>query len=224
MNPPLSKQQQRRLKFPFRANTIARRAQSPGAMEIQYQLAQAHGLSTTPALHQLGMAGDLDSHRGSGESDTSLDPGAQQFLNDRVTAEETQAQREVGQEIERTEREAELHSDNESREILRADPEAAAALREAQEGSEVEVEDRMQMNAGERQRLRKERLSQKLMDVFGLTEAEEVLEEMRCWLLRSVSELTRSVICEMKGLELMDSAERVHVFDPETCLLFRAHA
>lgn len=155
-------------------------------MELQYQLAQDHPLPVTPALSQL--VADDGSRRGSEESDTSLDPGAARFLNERVAVEEGAAQREVGQEIERTRREADEHSDNEQRDMLDQHPQAAAALREAREGSEVEVEDRMPMNAGERQRLRRERLGQKLMDVFGLQEREEVVEEMKCWLLRSVSE------------------------------------
>jgi len=37
-------------------------------------------------------------------------------------------------------------------------------------------------------RQRSERLAARLQEVFGLDDVEEVLEEMPCWLLRSVSE------------------------------------
>jgi sterol 3beta-glucosyltransferase len=194
-------------------------------MELQYQLAQGQPLPTTPAVSQLIAAADEESPRGSEESDTSLDPGAAQFLNDRVAVEEGAAQREVGQEIERTRREADEHSDEEQRELLEQDPQAAAALREAQEGSEIEVEDRMPMNAGERQRLRRERLGQKLRDVFGLQEMEEVMEEMRCWLLRSVSKLHGSEVgAGSSGIWLMVSAQGVYVPHGKAYLLLCPHA
>jgi sterol 3beta-glucosyltransferase len=67
-----------------------------------------------------------------------------------------------------------------------------AALREAGEGDQgtmEAVEERMGLNADEKKRIRKEKLAERLMSVFGLEQHEEVIEEMKCWLLRSVSKL-----------------------------------
>jgi sterol 3beta-glucosyltransferase len=44
--------------------------------------------------------------------------------------------------------------------------------------------------AAEAKRRRSARLATRLQEVFGLEEEEEVLEELPCWLLRSVSEYT----------------------------------
>jgi len=62
----------------------------------------------------------------------------------------------------------------------------AAALREG-DGQEELIEDNMESNPQEKKRVRREKLAERLQEVFGLEEREEVLEEMRCWLLRSVS-------------------------------------
>lgn len=68
-----------------------------------------------------------------------------------------------------------------------SDRNALAALREPSDGDEL-AEGHVPPNASERRRMRRELLAEKLKVVFGLDEREEVLEEMRCWLLRSVSE------------------------------------
>jgi sterol 3beta-glucosyltransferase len=59
------------------------------------------------------------------------------------------------------------------------------------------IEERMDINPTEKQRVRREKLAERLMEVFGLEKREEVLEEMRCWLLRSVSECTGSLLMGM---------------------------
>ena len=63
----------------------------------------------------------------------------------------------------------------------------SAALREESGENEI-VEDQMMENPSEKKRLRRENLAEKLQSVFGLAEREEVVDEMRCWLLRSISE------------------------------------
>jgi sterol 3beta-glucosyltransferase len=136
------------------------------------------------------------------QSRNSLDPDMAAMLNERVTAEESTAKAEEGAEIaritssdedERKRMEAQFqHMSVSGEEAADSDPAKSntdAALKEAEYGQQVEVEDRMQQNQGEKQMLRREQLSQRLQEVFGLDEKEEVLEEMRCWLLRSVSEL-----------------------------------
>ena len=64
-----------------------------------------------------------------------------------------------------------------------------AALREP-DASEEAIFEPVEITAEERRVLRRDKLSAKLQEVFGLQEREEVLDELRCWLLRSVSELT----------------------------------
>lgn len=140
-----------------------------------------------------------DTRRSSEDSDASLDPAAREFLSERIAVEEDNARREEIEEIRNAEESAEVHGrphaeldvyghDGEESGSGAEESNTEAALREAEGGELVEVEDRMAMNAGERQRLRKQQLGQRLMEVFGLNEMEEVVEEMRCWLLRSVSE------------------------------------
>lgn len=110
------------LDFPFKENTIARRAAAPGKTELSYQLARAEEhdrhSSAEEALH----------HR----------PGARRppYLS-----------------------EDEIASSG--------DDEAKQAANEQR---------------------RKARLASRLKEAFGLDEAEEVLEELPCWLLRSISE------------------------------------
>jgi sterol 3beta-glucosyltransferase len=104
-------------------------------------------------------------------SDGSMPPGARSALNDQIIKEEDQAGKE------------------ESAEIAQAAglPPSAGQNLDLEE-TPSDLNDRMSMGkSGERQRMRKEKLGEKLMQVFGLAEREEVLEEMRCWLLRSVS-------------------------------------
>ncbi|WVQ85442.1 hypothetical protein IAT38_007607 [Cryptococcus sp. DSM 104549] len=80
----------------------------------------------------------------------------------------------------------------------RSEANVVAALREGSDDDALsEV---MQQNESERRMMRKEKLAKRLMDVFGLEEREEVLEEMKCWLLRSIMlkgymYLTRQHIC-----------------------------
>lgn len=173
------------LTFPFRQNTIARRAQTPGANELEYQL---------PAVAELRAADqESDSRRSSIDSDagssTSLPPQARLALNEQISREEEIAE---GEEKEEMTKVAESPSDlsltaNPPLEEVPSDQNTAAALHEEEGEGEI-VEDRMAPVAGERQRVRREKLGEKLMQVFGLQEREEVLDEMRCWLLRSVSE------------------------------------
>jgi sterol 3beta-glucosyltransferase len=156
-------------------------------------------------------------------SRNSLDPEMAEMLNERIAAEENNAKAEEGAEIarvasgdnmnERARLEAQFqdmgmadagaqgqsdlgYKSGLEQEQAQQSVNTAAALQEAEHGQQVEVEDRMQQNQGEKQRLRREQLSQRLQEVFGLDEKEEVLEEMRCWLLRSVSEwhLDRSAL------------------------------
>lgn len=95
------------LHFPFRENTIARRAQAPGQTELSYQ-----------------------------------------------------------------------YADEEENDSVLAD---LPLERHAVQPTDTESE-------AEAKRHRSARLAARLQEVFGLKEEEEVLEEMTCWLLRSVSE------------------------------------
>jgi sterol 3beta-glucosyltransferase len=111
------------------------------------------------------------------------------MIDRRIAAEEDTGEKEEDQEILRTRPEAlNLAPDVGGKKAKPSDANLDAALREGLEGEEELVEERMELNPAERQRVRKEKLSERLMEVFGLEEREEVLEEMRCWLLRSVSE------------------------------------
>lgn len=142
-----------------------------------------------------------DSRRTSADSNASelslglpLGGDAQRLMQDRIAKEESQGEQEEEQEMVRAAEEEEGVSAVEDVERVissrhggaPSDMNADAALREGDSTEEL-VEEGMQTNAAEKRRLRKELLSERLREVFGLDEKEEVLEEMRCWLLRSVS-------------------------------------
>jgi sterol 3beta-glucosyltransferase len=130
------------------------------------------------------------------EASLGLPAGGQvkEMMQDRIAREESLGEEEESEEIIRAEQEQagpaaamDLERQISSHvEQSPSDHNTHAALREA-DGPEEIVEDNMPANAAERRRLRKELLGEKLKVVFGLDEREEVLEEMRCWLLRSVS-------------------------------------
>ena len=184
--------------FPFRANTIARKARSPGQAELNYQFAEAlrirreseesdGSLGTVPMPRGF----DFDNRRISEDSDGGLSVGGEtrELMDAQIHREEDIGEEEEDEEIVRAaEQDRESSSVQLGPQISGDRPDegnTGAALRES---PQVElVEDRLRENATERKRLRKEKLSERLMEVFGLEEREEVLEEMRCWLLRSVS-------------------------------------
>jgi sterol 3beta-glucosyltransferase len=184
------------LNFPFRANTVARKARSPAVTEIQYQLAksslgeaEAVPADTTEQGYFPTHKGDI--RRSSEDSEASIGQPARELMDDRIEKEENKGQQEEAEEISRASRPSANLADLAevpSREA-RADN-TSAALREGS-GEEELVEDQMMENPSEKKRLRREKLAEKLQDVFGLAEREEVIDEMRCWLLRSISELSR---------------------------------
>lgn len=215
------------LHFPFRDNTIARHARSPGLNELNFQFRgteeTAAGGSTTISSVPMPR-GMVDTRRESGES---IGPGARQMLDERTKAEEGIAENEEKTEILRAEGrlpegvQALNLGPQLDREVSPSDANAGAALRERTDVRGAEVEDSMEPNPNEKQLVRKEKLAERLQDVFGLEQREEVLEEYRCWLLRSVSEY-----CILNGrLRLLtSSAQGVHVPHPAAYLLLRSHA
>ena len=70
----------------------------------------------------------------------------------------------------------------EARDILYAEKEMGDASPRGQ------MKDLSPEEAAERKAARRERLSERMMEVFGLEEKEEVKEEFACWLLKDVSE------------------------------------
>lgn len=187
------------LHFPFRANAIARKARSPGQSELNYQFAEALRLQQQSGKQQsssgvvpMPRGFDPEIRRNSDDSDSSLSVGgdARRMMDEQIHREE-----DIGEEEEEGEIARAAEQDSQGSGIQLAPPiggdlpddnNTAAALRESPEDDFIE--DRLEGNATERKRVRKEKLSDRLMEVFGLEEREEVLEEMRCWLLRSVSE------------------------------------
>lgn len=173
------------LNFPFRANTVARRARSPGPSELQYQLAKSslneadQPTPSTPGDQDYFDHEELGHRRTSADSDASIGQPARQLMQDRIGKEETIGEEEEAREMSRT---AEL-----APALGNEQDNTSAALREGS-GSEEIMEDQMMENPSEKKRIRREKLAIKLQEVFGLAEREEVLEEMRCWLLRSISE------------------------------------
>jgi sterol 3beta-glucosyltransferase len=134
------------------------------------------------------------------ESDGGLPEGgeARQVVADRVEAEAEIAEEEERVEISKAAEESTPYSESHpyalatplekaSQPKRQSEENVGAALREGDVGEE-EVEDRMAENPAEKKRVRREKLAERLQEVFGLEERETVLEEMRCWLLRSVSE------------------------------------
>jgi len=182
----------RSLNFPFRANTVARKARSPGPTEIQYQLAKsslneadAVPAETSAEQGYFPKTDDLEIRRSSAESEGSIGQPARAMMQDRIQKEENMGEEEEAEEISKaTGTELEPVTEAPSRES--GADNTSAALREGSGEVEV-VEDRMMENPSEKKRLRREKLAEKLQDVFGLTEREEVIDEMRCWLLRSIS-------------------------------------
>ncbi|WRT64019.1 uncharacterized protein IL334_000946 [Kwoniella shivajii] len=124
-------------------------------------------------------------------SEGSIGGDARVFLNEQISHEEQIGEQEEKDEIVRAAEQspekapinlAPIVGQHEDQQDLNTD----AALREPETRTEQAVEEGIQSNEGERRRVRKEKLAERLMDVFGLEENEDVLEEMRCWLLRSV--------------------------------------
>jgi len=177
------------LNFPFRANTVARKARSPAVTEIQYQLAKS-SLNDAEAPTDTAEQGYFPTHQGdirrsSEDSESSIGQPARALMSDRISKEENKGQQEEAEEISRASAETDLATVAEV--PTRDGDNTSAALREGTEGEEI-VEDQMMENPSEKRRLRREKLAEKLQDVFGLAEREEVVDEMRCWLLRSISE------------------------------------
>jgi sterol 3beta-glucosyltransferase len=110
-----------------------------------------------------------DSRRSSLQSDGSMPAGTRVFLDDQFTREERKA------------------SEEEDSEMARAGLETGGSAGDNTDAT-LRQDGMKDKGAGEKQRIRREKLGQKLMEVFGLHEREEVIEEMRCWLLRSISE------------------------------------
>ncbi|WVR05782.1 hypothetical protein IAU60_002807 [Kwoniella sp. DSM 27419] len=125
----------------------------------------------------------------------SIGSEAREMLNKQISREEDigedEEQAEILRAAEKTPNKTPLElepiiSEHNEQGIDTGDLNADAALREADDSEEEIVEERAQPNESERRRLRREKLAERLQDVFGLEEREEVLEEMKCWLLRSV--------------------------------------
>ncbi|WWC58506.1 uncharacterized protein I303_101049 [Kwoniella dejecticola CBS 10117] len=190
------------LRFPFRDNTIARRARRPNDTELSYQYAEAQARR----LRIQDPSSNVSSEGGSPQIDesrrlsdpvsetSSIGAPAREMLNEQISHEE-----EIGEAEERDEivRAAEASpekisapSDLDLAPVVSEHEQQAlntdAALRQPEGASEEAIEHDIKPNENERRRLRKEKLAERLMEVFGLEEKEEVLEEMRCWLLRSV--------------------------------------
>ena len=199
------------LHFPFRENTIARRARSPGQSELAYQFAEAarrrkislEKKEVTPAaLDQTGavpppkqMDDELVVSPGIEQVVAGDDGLTRDLVGDRIQREAEIGELEEIEEISAAARELPNKVDLSrvrSGDTSTSEVNTEAALREERGRNEV-VEERMPTNVQEKKRLRREMLSQKLMEVFGLDEREEVLEEMKCWLLRSVSKCTSSL-------------------------------
>ena len=182
------------LNFPFRANAVARKARSPAITEIQYQLAnssldQAEAVPTEASEQSyFPKHKDLEIRRSSEESESSIGQPARTLMSDRISKEEAKGQQEEAEEISRASAETDLETLSEVPTREGKADNTSAALREGS-GEEEIIEDQMMENPSEKKRLRREKLAEKLQDVFGLAEREEVIDEMRCWLLRSISKL-----------------------------------
>ena len=237
------------LQFPFRQNTIARKAQSPGPSELEYQLRNQQGAAVDPQFAALAEEGRRDSGESvrTVESDGGLPAGhTREIMGERIEQEQMMAKDEEEAEMERVEEEspsaslmlgptlgsAGAQSQSQSLEVGQSqvyparspgvhssEENVAAALREADGGEEV-IEDQMEPNQQEKKRVRREKLGERLQEVFGLEEREEVLEEMRCWLLRSVSEWSERRF----SFQLTASAQGLLVPDSATHLFLRQDA
>nr|XP_019014859.1 sterol 3-beta-glucosyltransferase [Kwoniella pini CBS 10737]OCF53640.1 sterol 3-beta-glucosyltransferase [Kwoniella pini CBS 10737] len=190
------------LRFPFRDNTIARRARRPNETELSYQYAedQARRLSIQDPSNDVS-SGDsspqIDESRRLSDpaSETSsIGAPAREMLNEQISHEEAIGEAEERDEIVRAAESSPATSsaplDLDLAPVVgeqeQQDMNADAALRQPESLQEEAVEHDIKPNENEKRRLRKEKLAERLMEVFGLDEKEEVLEEMRCWLLRSV--------------------------------------
>jgi sterol 3beta-glucosyltransferase len=107
-------------------------------------------------------------------------------MSDRISKEENRGQQEEAEEISRASAGNDLETVSEVPTREARTDNTSAALREGSDEDEI-VEDQMMENPSEKKRLRREKLAEKLQHVFGLAEREEVIDEMRCWLLRSIS-------------------------------------
>ncbi len=185
------------LHFPFRAYTIARKARSPGQSELNYQFADAVRQRQESESSEGSLGGvpmprgfDLKPRRSGAESDGGFPAETRKLVDEQIHREE-----DIGEKEEEGEIELAARQDGAVTDVQLAPPigedkpdqrNVGAALREDPEDDVVE--DRLEENRSERKRVRREKLSERLKQVFDLEEQEEVLEEMRCWLLRSVSE------------------------------------
>ncbi|WVO17804.1 hypothetical protein L204_105502 [Cryptococcus depauperatus] len=201
------------LQFPFRQNTIARKARRPGANELSYQFAGIVPDRKTNANDtDYSSDGDIPLPKGfvPRPSDMSSDSGSEtssvtgakaQIINDRITKGKKIAMSEEREEILLSAEETNLNLDNIAKQAeSQSDVNLGAALRDGAERGQHVIEERMQPDESEKRLIRKEKLAQRMMEVFGLEDQEEVLEEMKCWLLRNIMlkgymYLTRKHIC-----------------------------
>ncbi|WVQ62325.1 uncharacterized protein L199_000464 [Kwoniella botswanensis] len=190
------------LHFPFRDNTIARRARRPNETELAYQYAEAEAIrrSLEASASDVSSENSLPLPQGSTNnsrrpsdplSDTlDIDGNAREMLNEQISHEEELGEAEEREEIVRAAETSPLNAPLELAPVIseheQQEMNTDAALRQADSKEEQVIEESIQPNESERRRLRKEKLAERLMEVFGLEEREDVLEEMRCWLLRSV--------------------------------------
>lgn len=229
------------LLFPFRQNTIARKAKSPGVNELSYQFAnqQLRESSSPPApdiptpVPEQEVLQTEQQHPPAKRADSpsSLCEDTREVLADRIEQEAAIGEEEEREEIVKAVSN-EAGTDNAPigleepigapLEKLKSQSEenVVAALRE---GSETEeVEDQMVSNATERKQVRREKLAERLQEVFGLEQRETVLEEMRCWLLKSVSESISKII--NVDMPLTVSAQGIYVPDSATHLFLCTYA
>lgn len=183
------------MSFPFRDNTIARRARSPGVAELEYQ--RAHNGEVPPPRGVASLRGTSADSSGSDSESMPLNKATRAIVSHQIAKEEglgdeeekEEMQRAANQQQDRPLLEPLIEGQHVSSKETPSEHNVTAALREGSNEDEGEVEDAMSRPTdAERKRLRREKLGQRLMEVFGLEEREEVVEEMRCWLLRSVSE------------------------------------
>lgn len=188
--------------FPFRQNAIARRARPPDTTELDYQYATSE--TSSRGMSETGSESSSEDEvllpkafvsppnfivpSAEGEATGPPDP---KLTSDRIEKEQQIAGEEEQAEILRSSKEEEMRLGKElvpDKSHGSAELNMDAALREGGSVGEDVIEAQMQTNEAEKSLTRKEKLAERLMEVFGLEEREEVLEEMKCWLLRSISE------------------------------------
>ena len=190
------------LHFPFRQNTIARRAHAPGEGELAYQFAkrptvpEEEGSPEVPTVVEEAQISD--ERRSSAGTDDGLPVGceARQALERRLTAEAEIAEQETKEEIDQAVKDGEVSHPQPGVNVPSpmgkvSEANLDAALRQGDQHDEI-LDELMDPNPEQKRRMRMEKLAERLQEVFGLQEREPVLEEMRCWLLTSVSECTSS--------------------------------